>query len=106
MTFTRPFRAWWSTPIPFGRYSSPIIAPYWSDIDFRNSLPESGVYYRVYRNEDENDRRTNLVLQEFHKRLAMYSGEESIDFNAEWLMVVTWKDSTPYYGRFNRDEVS
>ena len=35
----------------------------------------------------------------------MYSGEQNIDFEPEWLLVVTWKDATPYYGRLNRDEV-
>ena len=105
LSFMRPFRAWWATPIPFGRYRDPIIAPYWSDIDFRNGLPNTGVYYRIYRNGDMNDRRTSLVLQEFSRRLATYTNEENIDFIAEWLMVVTWKDGTPYYGRANRDEV-
>ena len=101
VSFTRPYRAWWATPIPFGRYPTPIIAPYWSDIDFRNNLPDSGVYYRIYEVE-ANDRRTVNVLREFNTRLANYAG---INFDAEWLMVVTWKDATPYYGRRNTDEV-
>lgn len=105
VSFTRPYRSWWSVPIPFGRYLSPIIAPYWSDIDFRNGLPESGVYYRIYQNRLMNDRRTDLVIQEFRSRLTMYSDEQYMDFEPEWLLVVTWKDATPYYGRFNRDEV-
>ena len=104
VSFTRPYRAWWATPIPFGRYSSPIIAPYWSDIDFRNSLPDSGVYYRIYE-MGVNNRRTVYVLQEFQTRLAKYTGDESIEFDVEWLMVVTWKDATPYYGPSNEDEV-
>lgn len=104
VSFTRPYRAWWATPIPFGRYSTPIIAPFWSDIDFRNGLPDSGVYYRVYR-RGESNRRTNLVLEEFQSRLATYSGENDVEFETEWLLVVTWKEATPYYGRSNNDEV-
>ena len=49
-----------------------------------------------------NDRRTVNVLREFKTRLANYTG---INFDAEWLMVVTWKDATPYYGQRNTDEV-
>lgn len=63
------------------------------------------MYYRIYQNRAMNDRRTELVLQEFTSRLITYSGEENVDFDPEWLMVVTWKDATPYYGRFNEDEV-
>ena len=104
MSFTHPYRAWWATPIPFGWYFTPIIAPYWSDIDFRNGLPDSGVYYRIYES-GVNNRRTMYVLREFKNRLAMYTGDTSIEFDAEWLMVVTWKDATPYYGPTNEDEV-
>ena len=45
------------------------------------------------------------VLQEFQTRVVKYTGDASIKFDAEWLMVVTWKDATPYYGRRNEDEV-
>ena len=51
-----------------------------------------------------NDRRTVNVLREFQTRLVNYSGI-NVNFDAEWLMVVTWKDATPYYGRRNTDEV-
>ena len=51
------------------------------------------------------NRRTVNVLQEFQKRLANYTGDANIEFDAEWLMVVTWKDATPYYGPRNEDEV-
>ena len=63
------------------------------------------MYYRVYRNGVMNERRTELVLQEFRSRLSTYSGEQNVDFEPEWLLVVTWKDATPYYGRINHDEV-
>ena len=107
ISFSSPYRAWWATPIPFGRYRTPIIAPYWSDIDFRNDLPNSGLYYRVYRRDDVNStRRTELVLQEFSDRLSVYSNSSGVDFEPEWLLVVTWKDATPWYGRNNNEEVS
>ena len=52
-----------------------------------------------------NNRRTVNVLQELQTRLANYTGDENVEFDAEWLMVVTWKDATPYYGQRNTDEV-
>ena len=73
-------------------------------MDFRNNLPNSGVYYRIYE-RGVNSRRTMNVLQEFQTRVVKYTGDASIEFDAEWLMVVTWKDATPYYGRRNEDEV-
>ena len=39
------------------------------------------------------------VLDEFNQRLP------GLDFQAEWLMVVTWSDATPYYWRQNSNEV-
>ena len=104
VSFTHPYRAWWATPIPFGRYPTPVIAPYWSDIDFRNGLPDSGMYYRIYESGADN-RRTTYVLEEFQTRLARYADDASLGFHPEWLIVVTWNDATPYYGRSNADEV-
>ena len=36
----------------------------------------------------------------------MYNNGSDVNFEPEWLLVVTWKDATPWYGRNNNDEVS
>lgn len=84
-----------------------MIAPYWTDFDFRNTVTGSALYYHVYESDStssfNNANRTMALLQEFSDRLAEYSGGE--DFWPDWMIVVTWYKATPYYGRSNQDEV-
>ncbi len=39
---------------------------------------------------------------EFSQRLREYS---DLEFEPEWMVVATWNEATPYYGRVNQDEV-
>ena len=66
------------------------------DFDFRNPLPESRIYHNVY---DSKTLLGRAVLNQFNERL------DGSDFAAEWMMVVTWNQATPYYWANNSDEV-
>ena len=39
---------------------------------------------------------------EFSQRLRDYG---DLEFEPEWMVVATWNEATPYYGRINQDEV-
>ena len=107
VSFNRPFISWYPIPFPYGPRQVPIIAPYWTDFDFRKSLgSNSAVYYHVYE-KDTNiyANRAMEILMTFTARLDTYSNSVASDFYPDWMLVVTWYNSTPYYGRYNEEEV-
>lgn len=103
MSLDIPYTSWSPTPFPYGRSRTPLIAPYWNDLDFRNSIPESALYYNVY--EMESGQRAQSLLDDFSHWLGLYTPEDSMGFVPQWLLVATWSKATPYYGRRNEDEV-
>ena len=101
-----PYTSWSPTPFPYGRSRTPVIAPYWNDLDFRNSIPESALYHNIY--DMGSGQRAQSLLDDFSYRLSLYTSvdsEISAGFVPQWLLVVTWSKATPYYGRRNQDEV-
>ena len=70
-------------------------------MDFRNYIPDSGVYYATYASS--GTKRDKAFLKELSERLAGYS---VANFDPKLMMVATWYKATPYYGRYNTDEVS
>ena len=105
VSFGVPFRQYWPVTFPYGQGTAPVLAPYWTDLDFRNDLDGSGLFYHVYDTTSDT-KRDEAFLQEFYDRLSRYSDDTSSDFNPYWLMIVTWYQATPYYGKYNNDEVS
>ena len=102
-TFSAPYLSWWAIPFPYGFRQVPVIAPYGADIDFRNSIPGSGLYHRVYTSSDgEGSLRTMSLLNEFSRRLQQYS---TVNFDPEWMAVVTWNLASTYYRKYYMDEV-
>ena len=103
VSFGQPFTQYWPEDFPYGRSSVPVIAPYWNDLDFRNDIEGSGVFYSTHTSSgtklDAN------FLKVVSDRLASYSDSE-LNFEPKWMMVATWNNATPYYGRYNREEVS
>ena len=69
------------------------------------------MYYHVYDIDDERNttevthRRTESLLQDFRERLRLYAVSGGVDFSPEWMVVFTWSNAVPYYGRYNMDEV-
>ena len=102
ISFGRPFTSPWPTDFLFGRSTIPVIAPYWNDLDFRNSVEDSGLYYHTYTSSET--KRDKAFLLELSNRLKDYTGSE--DFDPNWMIVVTWYKASPYYGRANSDEVN
>ena len=104
LSFGRPFTQAWPVVFPYGRSSVPLLAPYWNDLDFRNDIEGSGLYYTTY--VSSGSKRDEAVLQEFSDRLYDYTDGSSKNFKPRWLTVATWNKASPYYGRSNSDEVS
>lgn len=73
-------------------------------MDFRNNLPDSGVYYATY--VSSGTKRDKAFLQEVSDRLASYTDDDIVSFKPKWMLVATWYKATPYYGRYNTEEVS
>ena len=80
----------------------PIIAPYWNDLDFRNGITDSGLYYTTY--VSSGTKRDQAFLHEFSERISDYTDDDTT-FNPTWMLVATWYKATPYYGRVHKDEV-
>lgn len=107
VTLNRRFYPWWPIPFPYGISLTAIIAPYWIDLDFRNNLLDSGVYYHFYDvRRVPYRRRAEEVMYEFERRLDSYSGQNVTSFDPRWLLVVTWKDASPYPAFWYGHEVS
>ena len=103
VSFGRPFTQFWPVAFPYGWSSVPIIAAYWNDLDFRNDIEDSGLYYSTY--VSSGPKRDQAFLQEFSERISAYTDGGTI-FNPTWMLVCTWYKVTPYYGRSNKDEVN
>ena len=107
LSFNSPYLSWWPIPFPYGRSLVPIIAPYWTDLDFRNDNTESSkIYYQTYSSEDNGLQsfRSEVLLDMFNDRLRSYAGE-AVDFEPDWMTVITWNKATPYYWRYYNDQV-
>ena len=102
VSFGRPFTQHWPVVFPYGRSSVAILAPYWNDLDFRNGIPDSALYYSTY--VSSGAKRDKAFLKEFSERISTYRGDNTT-FNPTWLLVATWYKATPYYGRSNNNEV-
>lgn len=107
VSFNLPYTSWYPVQFPYGRRQIPIIAPYWTDFDFRNNLgSESAVFYQTYTRG--SDGASDSLLETFAQRLSEHTTNSqgvATGFDPDWMLVVTWYQATPYYGRFNQDEV-
>ena len=101
LSFGRQFTQWWPVAFPYGWSTVPIIAPYWNDLDFRNDVAGSGLYYHTYNKS--SSKRDEAFLREFSDRQDTYTDGNSSD--PDWMIVVTWYKATPYYGKSHNDEV-
>ena len=99
VSLDQEYSSWWPVPFPYGRSRVPVLAPLWMDFDFRGSLLTSRIYHNVYDMTDGETLLERAVLDEFDDRLA------DSGFQAMWLMVVTWRDATPYFWSSRPDEV-
>ncbi len=65
------------------------------------------MFYQTYTMG--SDGTSDSLLEIFASRLGQYttnSQSVATDFEPEWMLVVTWYQATPYFGRSNDDEVS
>ena len=65
------------------------MAPFWADFDFRDPNPTSRVYYQVYGRKARSSVLEVAVLDELSARVGS-------DFEAQWMLVVTWRDAIPW----------
>ncbi|XP_038132397.1 uncharacterized protein LOC119777565 [Cyprinodon tularosa] len=82
------FEAPWSSylPKPFPMYGGrDIIAPYWTDLDNRQS---GNIYYVQYTN--------GSILQQVTQDINSYFPQ--VNFHATWIFIATWH-KVPYYSR-------
>ena len=92
---------WW--PRKFGVYrwfkNMAIIAPFWATIDEHVAFKagHSKVYYHVYQDTKDNNAPNSDTLQMASRHVQHYdkSGKFS-NFNATWVLVVTWEKLCPY----------
>ena len=103
LSFGQRFTQFSPDTFPYGRSTVPIIAPYWNDLDFRNGIKDSGLYFNTYASS--GTKRDEAFLQEFSDRLDTYTKGNPSDFKPNWMVVATWYKATPYRGRSNMDEV-
>lgn len=96
LTLGPQFDHWWPTPIPYRISTTGIIAPYWTDLDFRNNASSGGMYYHIYDVRKLSfQNRTNRIMEEFQRRLTNYTSNVN-NFEPQWLLVVTWNHGSPY----------
>lgn len=96
VTLGSQFDHWWPTPIPYRITPTSIIAPYWTDLDFRNNISNSGMYYHIYDvRKLAYQNRTEKIMEEFQRRLTNYTANIT-DFEPLWLLVVMWNNASPY----------
>ncbi|CAH1789481.1 unnamed protein product, partial [Owenia fusiformis] len=94
ISFGRPYLNYWARKFPLGRRNLAILASFWGDHDTRESLSPSGVYYQSYTREDTLNEKGQLLLEAASKEVMRYTNVA--DFEATWMMKVTWKDVFPY----------
>ena len=114
VSFGWPYLSWWPIPFPFGYSTIPVIAPYWTDFDYRvRGSPSSRIFYQVYttatNSTSSSSRLKDAIFESLRNRISssdtMAVGR-SLNFEAEWVAVITWNDAVPYYWRYNTLQVS
>ena len=73
-----------------------MLAPYWSNVDCRSSFinGRSKVFYHVYSDSQEG---SNVTLSEASADVKkLHNRPFAKDFNASWVLVVTWEKLRPY----------
>ena len=96
---------WQPIPFPYGTRQVPILAPYWTDFDFRAISPEltdNKVYYHTH--QLPGSQRDKSLLNTASERVHLLTDDDS--FTARWMLKVTWSQATPYYGQARTNEVS
>ena len=97
---TPPFPAFY--PYFSSRYS--VIAPFWADIDLRNT--DGVVYFSKYSRSSEEARVTTKAAEVFQLvRQLIVFGEGDNGFLPTQVIVVTWVNVSPYPGRRFSSEV-
>ena len=102
VSFGKPYSNWSPSPFPYGDHSIPVIAPYWTDLYFDDTLPDSGIFYHAYENVQLD--RTKHIFQDFIDRLNNYAGAVT-GFQPKWLIVITWKDASLFGHNYQSFEV-
>lgn len=82
----------------------PILAPYWTDFDFRATSPQltdNTVYYST--NELPGSQRDKSMLNIASEKVHLLTNEDG--FEGRWMLTATWSQATPYFGQENINEV-
>ena len=110
VTFGQQYTSWWPIPFPFGNSDAPIIAPFWADFNYNiGNPPSSKIFYHVYNKNDGPSRLNDAIFTSLSERVAASDSMAlgtSVEFDAEWMAVITWNDAVPFYRGNNLDEVS
>jgi len=77
------------TPVPFLDFTTPLIVPYWADVDTRYEGAGT-VWYRESFNQSDLERAQLEIKEAFP--------EEAANFRARLVFVATW-DHVGYYDK-------
>ena len=80
------------TPRQLPITNSPIICPFWSDIDITK---QGDVYYRIFADE-ENLKKVDFDINTYYKP----SKSKPADFKSTWAFVVTWSECSSHTSTF------
>ena len=90
-------------PRKFGPFRSlrnrAIIAPFWAMINENQAFKDghSKVYYHAYERSRQDTPQTSNILSMASRDVRSYADNDKFsNFNATWVLVVTWVDLCPY----------
>ena len=89
-------------PQRFGIYrwlrSNAFIAPFWARVEHAAfNTGNSKVYYHAYEQSNENTDQTSNILGLASRHVQNYTNDEKFrNFEATWVLVVTWVNVCPY----------
>ena len=89
-------------PQKFGIYrwlrSNAFIAPFWARVEHRAfNTGNSKVYYHAYEQSNQNTDQTSNILRLASRHVQDYTNDEKFrNFEATWVLVVTWVNVCPY----------
>ena len=89
-------------PQRFGVYrwlrSNAFIAPFWARVEHAAfNTGNSKVYYHAYEQSNQNTDQTSNILRLASRHVQNYTNDEKFrNFEATWVLVVTWVNVCPY----------
>ncbi len=105
MTFGQQYSSWWPIPFPYGDSDVPIVAPFWADFN------QGDTFYHIYDRSDsssESAALNNAIFSSLQERLSSSDDAalgRDLEFQAQWMAVITWNNVVPFYRRNNSAEV-